>query len=78
LLELAEQEVEAGEVYALENNRLAYCRAADGSPALRLGVGTAPISPDGKSVLLASNQASPKLPLQLEPIGPGNAREFKV
>jgi hypothetical protein len=62
----------------VENNRLAYCRAADGSPALRLGVGTAPISPDGKSVLLASNQASPKLPLQLEPIGPGNAREFKV
>lgn len=32
LLELAEQDVEAGDVYALENNSLAYYRAADGSP----------------------------------------------
>ena len=57
----------AGEVYALENNSLAYYRAADGSPALRLGVGTAAISPNGKWVLLPSNHVSPKLPLQLEP-----------
>src|ERR1017187_364478 len=39
---------EAGEVYALENSSLAYYRATDGSPAVRLGVGTAAISPDGK------------------------------
>jgi hypothetical protein len=31
---------------------------ADGSPAVRLGMGTAAISPDGKSVLLASNYVS--------------------
>jgi hypothetical protein len=36
---------EAGEVYALENSSLAYYRATDGSPAVRLGVGTAAISP---------------------------------
>jgi hypothetical protein len=40
LLELADEDVEAGDVYALENNSLAYYRAADGSPAVRLGVGT--------------------------------------
>ena len=45
LLELAEKDVEAGEVYPLENNSLAYYRAADGSAAVRLGVGTAEISP---------------------------------
>jgi hypothetical protein len=45
LLELAEKDVEAGEVYPLENNSLAYYRAADGSAAVRLGVGTAAISP---------------------------------
>ena len=50
VLELAEQGVEAGDVDALENNSLAYYRAADGSPAVRLGVGTAAISPDGASV----------------------------
>jgi hypothetical protein len=78
LLELAEQDVEAGDVYALENNSLAYYRAADGSPAVRLGVGTAAISPDGKWVLLASNHVSPKLPLQHEPIGPGNAKDLST
>lgn len=40
MLELAEQDVEAGDVYALENKSLAYYRAADGSPAVRPGVGT--------------------------------------
>jgi hypothetical protein len=70
--------VEAGDRYALENNSLAYYRAADGSPAVRLGVGTAAISPDGKWVLLASNHVSPKLPLQLEPIGPGNAKDLST
>jgi serine/threonine protein kinase/Tol biopolymer transport system component len=67
---------EAGEVYALENNSLAYYRATDGSPAVRLGIGTAAISPDGKWVVLASNHGNPKLPLQLQPIGPGDAKEL--
>jgi len=70
--------VEAGDVHALENNSLACYRAAGGSPAVRLGVGTAAISPDGKWVLLASNHVSPKLPLQLEPIGPGNAKDLST
>jgi eukaryotic-like serine/threonine-protein kinase len=69
---------EAGEVYALENNSLAYYRTTDGSPAVRLGVGTAAISPDGKWVLLASNHATPNLPLQLQPIGPGNAKDLST
>jgi serine/threonine protein kinase len=64
---------EAGEVYALENNSIAYYRATDGSPAVRLGGGTAAISPDGKWVLLASNHQTPVQPLQLQPIGPGDA-----
>jgi Tol biopolymer transport system component len=67
---------EAGEIYYLENNSLAYYRSTDGSPAVRLGVGTAAISPDGKWVLLASNHASPKLPLQLQPIGPGDSKDL--
>jgi hypothetical protein len=62
LLELAEQDVEAGEVYALENNRLAYYRAADGSPALRLGVGTAPISPEIGSSRLKSSEPKAAAP----------------
>jgi hypothetical protein len=44
LLELADEDVEAGDVYALENNSLAYYRAAGGSPAVRLGLGTAAIT----------------------------------
>ena len=67
---------EAGEIYYLENNSLAYYRATDGSPAVRLGVGTPAISPDGKWVVLASNHVSPKLPLQLQPIGPGDSKDL--
>jgi serine/threonine protein kinase/Tol biopolymer transport system component len=67
---------EAGEVYSLENNSLAYYRSADGSPPVRLGVGTPAISPDGKWVLMGSNHATPKLPLQLQPIGSGEARNL--
>ena len=69
---------EAGEVYALENNSVAYYRATDGSPAVRLGVGTAAISPDGKWVLSGSNHVNPKLPLQLQPIGPGEAQDLST
>ncbi len=67
---------EAGEVYALENDSLAYYRSTDGSPPVRLGVGTPAISPDGKWVLVGSNHVNPKLPLQLQPIGPGDARDL--
>jgi eukaryotic-like serine/threonine-protein kinase len=67
---------EAGEIYYLENNSLSYYRGTDGSPAVRLGVGTPAISPDGKWVLLASNHANPKLPLQLQPIGPGDSKDL--
>jgi hypothetical protein len=78
LLKLAEQDVEAGEVYALENNVWPTTAPPYGSPAVRLGVGTAAISPDGKWVLLASNHGSPKLPLQLQPIGPGHAKDLST
>jgi hypothetical protein len=67
---------EAGEVYSLQNNSLAYYRVTDGSPPVRLGVGTAVISPDGKWVIAGSNHARPRLPLQLQPIGPGEARDL--
>jgi serine/threonine protein kinase len=67
---------EAGEIYSLENNTQAYYRATDGSPAVRLGPGNAPISPDGKWVLLASDHNSPRLPLELQPVGPGQARDL--
>jgi serine/threonine protein kinase/Tol biopolymer transport system component len=67
---------EAGEIYYLENNSLAYYRGTDGSPAVRLGVGTPAISPDGKWVLLGSNHVTPKLPLQLQPVGPGEAKDL--
>ena len=69
---------EAGEVYALENNSVAYYRATDGSPPVRLGVGTPAISPDGKWVLVGSNHVNPKLPLQLQPIGPGEAHDLST
>jgi eukaryotic-like serine/threonine-protein kinase len=67
---------EAGEIYYLENDSLAYYRRTDGSPAVRLGTGTAAISPDAKWVLLASNHVKPQLPLQLQPIGPGEAKDL--
>ncbi len=67
---------EGGEVYYLENDFLAYYRPTDGSPAVRLGVGTPAISPDGKWVLLGSNHNSPKRPLQLQPLGPGQPRDL--
>jgi Tol biopolymer transport system component len=67
---------EAGEIYYLENDSLAYYRSTDGSPPVRLGGGTPAISPDGKLVLVASNHGNGKHPLQLQPIGPGDAKEL--
>lgn len=67
---------EAGDTYGLEDNFLAYYRPTDGSPAVRLGVGTPVISPDGKWVVLGSNLGNLKLPLQLQPVGPGQPRDL--
>jgi len=67
---------EAGEIYYLENDALAYYRSTDGSPPVRLGGGTPAISPDGKLVLIASNHGNRKHPLQLQPIGPGDAKDL--
>lgn len=64
---------EAGEVYSIEGDDLAYYRPTDGAPGVRLGTGLVTISPDGKSALWRSLK-SPKLLLQ--PLGPGEAREL--
>jgi eukaryotic-like serine/threonine-protein kinase len=63
---------EAGEVYYIEGDRLAYYRRTDGSPAVRLGRGAATISPDGKSVLVDGRDSK----LVLQPIGPGEAKQL--
>ncbi len=50
-----------------------YTRASDGSPAVRLGEGTAgPLSPDGKWAVSILSTTPPAL--QLLPTGPGQAR----
>lgn len=67
---------ESGEVYSLEHDFQAYYRPTDGSPAVRLGVGTTAISPDGKWVVLGSNHSNPRRPLQLQPLGPGQPRDL--
>jgi serine/threonine protein kinase len=67
---------EAGELYALAGDFQSYYRPTDGSPAVRLGVGVPAISPDGKWVVLGSNQSNPKRPLQLQPLGPGGPRDL--
>lgn len=67
---------ESGEVYSLEHDFQAYYRPTDGSPAVRLGVGTTAISPDGKWVVLGSNHSDPRRPLQLQPLGPGQPRDL--
>ena len=64
---------EAGEIYYLENDRLAYYRRTDGSAAVSLGAGQADISPDGKWIL-TYGRGKPKLLLQ--PVGPGEPREL--
>jgi eukaryotic-like serine/threonine-protein kinase len=67
---------ESGELYAIVRDYQGYYRPTDGSPAVRLGVGAAAISPDGKWVVLGSNQSNPKRPLQLQPLGPGEPRDL--
>jgi len=67
---------ESGELYAIARDYQAYYRPTDGSPAVRLGIGAPAISPDGKWVVLGSNQSNPKRPLQLQPLGPGESRDL--
>jgi serine/threonine protein kinase len=67
---------ESGELYAIARDYQSYYRPTDGSPAVRLGVGAPAISPDGKWVVLGSNQSNPKRPLQLQPLGPGESRDL--
>jgi eukaryotic-like serine/threonine-protein kinase len=67
---------EGGDVYSLANDFQGYYRPTDGSPAVRLGVGTLAISPDGKWVVLGSNHSNPRLPLQIQPLGPGQPRDL--
>src|SRR3984885_6685697 len=67
---------ESGELYAIARDYQGYYRPTDGSPAVRLGIGAPAISPDGKWVVLGSNQSNPKRPLQLQPLGPGEPRDL--
>jgi serine/threonine protein kinase/Tol biopolymer transport system component len=67
---------ESGELYAIAGDYQAYYRPTDGSPAVRLGVGEPALSPDGKWVVLGSNQSNSKRPLQLQPLGPGGPRDL--
>ena len=67
---------EGGDLYAIAHDFQAYYRPTDGSPAVRLGVGAPAISPDGKWVVLGSNHNDPRLPLQLQPVGPGEPRDL--
>ena len=67
---------ESGELYAIARDYQSYYRPTDGSPAVRLGVGAPAISPDGKWVVLGSNQSGSKRPLQLQPLGPGSPRDL--
>ena len=64
---------EGGEVYYIEGDLLGYYRRTDGSAAVRLGTGTAAISPDGKWVLEFSRKGRK---LVVHPIGPGEPKEL--
>ncbi len=62
--------IESGEVYYIAQDRQAYYRKTDGSPAVSLGVGQATVSPDGKYVLTYGR----KKPLTLGPVGVGTSK----
>jgi eukaryotic-like serine/threonine-protein kinase len=63
---------EAGEIYYLEGDRLAYYRRTDGSAAVSLGAGQSVISPDGKWILMYGRRAK----LLLQPVGAGDPKEL--
>jgi serine/threonine protein kinase/Tol biopolymer transport system component len=62
--------VESGEVYYIAQDRQAYYRKTDGSPAVSLGVGQAVVSPDGKFILTYGR----KRPLTLGSVGVGTSK----
>jgi hypothetical protein len=64
---------EAGDVYYIERDALAYYRSTDGSAAVRLGPGRAAISPDGKWLVEFSTKTRK---LALQPVGPGEAKDL--
>ena len=63
---------EAGEIYYIEGDLLAYYRKTDGSPAVSLGGGQSYISPDGKWILTYGRKSK----LQLQPIGTGEPKSL--
>jgi Tol biopolymer transport system component len=67
---------EAGDIYRIDNDAQSYYRPTNGSPAVRLGPGAAVIAPDGKSVLIASDNDQHHQPLQLQPVGPGQSKNL--
>jgi eukaryotic-like serine/threonine-protein kinase len=64
--------VEAGEVYVVAQDRQAYYRKTDGSPAVSLGSGTAVVSPDGKMLLNYGRKKA----LTLGPVGVGTSTQL--
>ncbi len=66
--------VESGEVYYIAQDRQAYYRKTDGSPAVSLGVGQAAVSPDGKFILTYGRKNA----LTLNPVGLGTAKQLPM
>jgi eukaryotic-like serine/threonine-protein kinase len=64
--------VESGEVYYIAQDRQAYYRKTDGSPAVSLGVGQASVSPDGKFILTYGRKNA----LTLTPVGLGATKQL--
>jgi WD40-like Beta Propeller Repeat len=64
---------EAGEIYGIFHDFMAYYRSTDGSPAVFWGPGVAVISPDGRWLLMTSAKSHK---LELQPVGPGTPREL--
>jgi eukaryotic-like serine/threonine-protein kinase len=63
---------EGGEIYYIANDRLAYYRKTDGSPAVGLGGGESIISPDGKWILMFGRKSK----MTLQSVGSGESKEL--
>ena len=66
--------VESGEVYYIAQDRQAYYRKTDGSPAVSLGTGQAAVSPDGKYILTYGRKNG----LTLSPVGLGATKQIPI